>query len=48
VSTFWRLSYREAKAITVILAVVLWSIAAVFLLATPGYRSFFGPLNGGD
>jgi len=48
VSTFWRLSYREAKAITVILAVVLWSIAAVFLLATPGYRSFFGPLKGGD
>ena len=47
-STFWRLSYREARAITVILAVVLWSLAAVFIFATPGYRSLAGPLKGGD
>ena len=47
-STFWRLSYREAKAIAVILAVVLWSFAAVFIFATPGYRSIAGPLKGGD
>ena len=48
VSTFWRLNYREAKAIAVILAVVLWSLAAVFILATPGYRSLAGRLKAGD
>jgi hypothetical protein len=45
---FWRLSYREARVIAAILAAVLWTLAAVFLLATPGYRSLAGPLKGGD
>ena len=25
-----------------------WSLAAVFIFATPGYRSLAGPLKGGD
>lgn len=47
-SSFWRFSYREARAIALIVAVVLWAIAAVFVFATPGYRSIAGPLKGGD
>jgi hypothetical protein len=45
---FWRLSYREARAIALITAVILWTLAAVFLLARPGPRSIAGPLKGGD
>ena len=45
---FWRVSYREARAIALILAVVLWTLAAVFLFARPGHRSIAGPLKGGD
>jgi hypothetical protein len=45
---FWRLSYREARAIALILAVILWTIAAAFFTATAGYRSLVGPLKGGD
>ena len=45
---FWRLGYREARTIALIVAVILWTLAAVFLLATPGPRSLAGPLKGGD
>jgi hypothetical protein len=47
-SSAWALGYREAKAIAVIVAVVLWSIAAVFWIGGSGYRSIAGPLKGGD
>ena len=30
------------------LAIVLWTLAAVFVFAKPGYRSIAGPLKGGD
>src|SRR5262245_4988687 len=45
---FWRLGYREARTIAAIVGVVLWTLAAVFLLARPGPRSLAGPLKGGD
>ncbi len=47
-TSFWRFSYREARAIALIVAIVLWMVAAVFVFATPGYRSIAGPLKGGD
>ena len=46
--SFWTLRYREARAIALIVAIVLWTLAAVFLFAKPGYRSIAGPLKGGD
>jgi hypothetical protein len=42
------LGYREARAIALIVAVVLWSIAVVFWLTGSGVRSIAGPLKGGD
>ena len=47
-SSAWALGYREARAIALIVAVVLWSIAAVFWFGGTGYRSIAGPLKGGD
>ena len=47
-SSAWSLGYREAKAIALIIAVVLWTIAAVFWIGGTGYRSVAGPLKGGD
>jgi alpha-1,2-mannosyltransferase len=47
-SSAWSLGYREAKAIALIIAVVLWTIAAVFWIGGTGYRSIAGPLKGGD
>ncbi len=44
----WAFSYKEARAIALIVAVVLWSLAAFFWLAGSGYRSLAGPLKGGD
>lgn len=46
--SFWAFSYREARVIALILAVILWSLAAVFVFATRGPRSLAGPLKGGD
>src|SRR4029078_12376351 len=45
--SFFQLSYREARAIALIVALVLWTIAIVNF-ATPGYRTLAGPLKGGD
>jgi hypothetical protein len=42
------LGYREARAIALIVAVILWSIAMVFWLTGSGVRSIAGPLKGGD
>jgi glycosyl transferase family 87 len=47
-SSAWKLGYREAKAVALIVAIVLWSIAAVFWIGGSGYRSIAGPLKGGD
>ena len=42
------LQYREAKAIALIVAVILWAIAIVFWTTGSGVRSIAGPLKGGD
>jgi Glycosyltransferase family 87 len=46
--SFWTFGYREARAITGIVAVVLWVLAATFLFAGSTARSIAGPLKGGD
>ena len=47
-SSAWALGYREARAIALIVAIVLWAIAALFWIGGSGYRSLAGPLKGGD
>jgi hypothetical protein len=47
-SSAWALGYREARAIALIVAIVLWAIAVLFWISGSGYRSFAGPLKGGD
>lgn len=47
-SSAWVLGYREARAIALIVAIVLWAIAVLFWVSGTGYRSLAGPLKGGD
>ena len=47
-SSPWALGYREARAIALIVAIVLWAIAVLFWVSGSGYRSLAGPLKGGD
>jgi hypothetical protein len=47
-SSAWALGDKEARAIALIVAVVLWAIAVVFWVSGAGYRSIAGPLKGGD
>lgn len=42
------LQYREAKAIALIVTVILWAIAIGFWTTGSGVRSMAGPLKGGD
>lgn len=47
-SSAWALGDKEARAIALIVAIVLWAIAVVFWIGGAGYRSIAGPLKGGD
>ena len=44
----WVFRYREARAHAVIVATILWALAAVLVFTGSGYRSFTGRLKGTD
>ena len=44
----WVFRYREARAHAVIVATILWTLAAVLVFTGSGYRSFTGQLKSAD